>query len=142
MKKIFLIIFLLLSMFSFSQMDRRIGRTPNMSTGKKQEKVDPIQVSLDYLKKELNLDTFQEAAVKTFLEENLKEKEYILTLDIADSDKMDKLKTSYDKMDSQIEGLLNAKQKETFAKLKEKQKGNNDKKKKNKKENKEELENQ
>lgn len=141
MKKILMFSFLLISMFSFSQMDRRIGRTPNTSTNKKQEKIDPIQTALNYLKKELNLDTFQEAATKTFLEENLKEKEYILTLDISDDDKMSRLKTSYDKLDTQIKSLLNKEQKEIFTKLKEKQTGS-DKKKKGKKEKVGELENQ
>lgn len=141
MKKFFLLSFLFISILSYSQMDRRIGRTPNMNNNKKPEKIDPIQVPLDYLKKELNLDTFQEAAVKTFLEENLKEKEYILSLDVSDTEKMDKLKVSYDKMDSQIQSILNATQKDVFAKMKEKQNGK-EKKKKKKNETKEELENQ
>jgi len=139
MKKLFLISFLLLSFFSFSQRNRTIGRVPNMNTNKKTEKIDPIQLSLDYLKKELTLDTFQEAATKTYLEENQKEKDYILSLDIINDDKIERLKVSYDKMDTQIETLLNSKQKEAFSKLKEKRKG---KKKKNKKEDNEAIENQ
>jgi hypothetical protein len=140
MKKILLILFLSLSLFSFSQMDRRIGRIPQSTSTKKKEKIDPIQLSLEYLKKELNLDSFQEAATKTYLEENQKEKEYILTLDIIDNDKVEKLKVSYEKMDAQIDALLNKKQREAFIKLKEKRNG---KDKKNKKDNKEEeLENQ
>lgn len=114
-------------------MDRR---NSNMNTNnRKQEKIDPIKISLDYLKKELSLDTFQEAAIKTYLEENQKEKESILALDIIDNDKVEKLKVSYEKMESQIETLLNKKQKEAFINLKAKQKGA-DKKKKNNKEDK------
>ena len=92
---------------------------------------------LDYLKKELTLDTFQEAAIKTFLEENQKETELILSMDIANVDKGEKLKTSYEKMEKQIEKFLNPKQIDLFKKLKEKQSGS--KKKKNKKEKKEET---
>ncbi|MGV9003456.1 hypothetical protein [Flavobacterium sp.] len=141
MKKIFLITLLLLSVLSFSQMNRRIGRAPTSNMHKKIEKVDPVQASTNYLKKELSLDTFQEAAIKTFLEENQKEKDYVLTLDINDSDKIAKLKVSYDKMDAQINTLLNSQQKETFLQIKEKKTGK-DKKKKNKKETAEEVENE
>ena len=142
MKKIVTLLFLLISFVSFSQMNRRIGGSQNMNNNNRTpEKIDPIQTPLDYLKKELNLDTFQEAAIKTYLVENLKEKEYILSLDLTENVKIDKLKVSYDKMDSQIESLLNNKQKEAFVKLKAKQRGSV-KKKKNKKENPEELENQ
>ena len=140
MKKILLFLFLSLSLFSFSQMDRRIGRIPQSTSTKKKEKIDPIQLSLEYLKKELNLDSFQEAATKIYLEENQKEKEYILTLDIIDNDKVEKLKVSYEKMDAQIDALLNKKQREAFIKLKEKRNGKDKKNKKNNKE--EELENQ
>jgi hypothetical protein len=123
MKKILILLFALFSTFSFAQLDRRVGRSPNMNNNNKnQEKKGPIQISLDYLKKELTLDSFQEAATKTYLEENQKEKEYILTLDIVDNDKIEKLKVSYEKMDAKIDALLNKKQKEAFVKLKSKQK--------------------
>ena len=58
-------------------------------------------------------------------------------MDIANVDKGEKLKTSYDKMEKQIEKFLNPKQIDLFKKLKEKQSGS--KKKKNKKEKKEET---
>jgi hypothetical protein len=127
-------------MLSFSQLDRRIGRSPNMSPPRKEAKVDPVQASLDYLKKELSLDTFQEAAIKTFLEENQKERAYILSIDAVDEVKIDKLRTSNAKMDIQIENILNAKQKEVFGKITAKNNGTN-KKTKNKKEIPDELEN-
>lgn len=139
MKKIFLISFLLTTALSFSQMDRRIGRAPTSNLHKKTEKIDPVQASTDYLKKELSLDSFQEAATKTFLEENQREREYILSLEITENDKIDRLTTSYEKMETQINTVLNAKQKEDFLKLKDKKKGK-DKKKKNKKETTDEVE--
>ena len=119
-------------------MNRQVGRgNPQVNVPRNNEKIDPIKSSLDYLKKELTLDTFQEAAIKTFLEENQKETELILSMDIANVDKGEKLKTSYDKMEKQIEKFLNPKQIDLFKKLKEKQSGS--KKKKNKKEKKEET---
>ena len=139
MKKLFFFLLLLFSIqVSFSQMNRQVGRgNPQVNVPRNNEKIDPIKSSLDYLKKELTLDTFQEAAIKTFLEENQKETELILSMDIANVDKGEKLKTSYDKMEKQIEKFLNPKQIDLFKKLKEKQSGS--KKKKNKKEKKEET---
>lgn len=139
MKKLFFFLLLIFStQVSFSQMNRQVGRgNPQVNVPRNNEKIDPIKSSLDYLKKELTLDTFQEAAIKTFLEENQKETELILSMDIANVDKGEKLKTSYDKMEKQIEKFLNPKQIDLFKKLKEKQSGS--KKKKNKKEKKEET---
>ena len=139
MKKLFFFLLLIFStQVSFSQMNRQVGRgNPQVNVPRNNEKIDPIKSSLDYLKKELTLDTFQEAAIKTFLEENQKETELILSMDIANVDKGEKLKTSYEKMEKQIEKFLNPKQIDLFKKLKEKQSGS--KKKKNKKEKKEET---
>lgn len=139
MKKLFFFLLLLFStQVSFSQMNRQVGRgNPQVNVPRNNEKIDPIKSSLDYLKKELTLDTFQEAAIKTFLEENQKETELILSMDIANVDKGEKLKTSYEKMEKQIEKFLNPKQIDLFKKLKEKQSGS--KKKKNKKVKKEET---
>jgi len=139
MKKLFFFLLLIFStQVSFSQMNRQVGRgNPQVNVPRNNEKIDPIKSSLDYLKKELTLDTFQEAAIKTFLEENQKETELILSMDIANVDKGEKLKTSYEKMEKQIEKFLNPKQIDLFKKLKEKQSGS--KKKKNKKVKKEET---
>ena len=100
------------------------------------KKVDPKEAALNYLKKELNLDTFQEAATKTFIEENMKEREFILGLDISDADKIEKLTISNDKMYAQMNTILNENQKALLEKLKDKKSG--DKKKKSKKDKKEE----
>ena len=89
----------------------------------------------------MSLDGFQEAALKTFLDENHKEREYILSLELAENDKIDKLTTSYEKMETQINTVLNAKQKEDFLKIKNKKKGK-DKKKRNKKDTTDEVENE
>jgi len=69
MKKLFFFLLLLFStQVSFSQMNRQVGRgNPQVNVPRNNEKIDPIKSSLDYLKKELTLDTFQEAAIITFL---------------------------------------------------------------------------
>ena len=139
MKKLFFLLFLFSVQVSFSQMNRQVGRNnPPVNVPRNNEKVDPIKSSLDYLKKELTLDTFQEAAIKTFLEENQKETELILSMDISNIDKGDRLKISYEKMEKQIEKFLSPKQIDLFKKLKEKQTGS---KKKNKKKEEEKTEN-
>ena len=117
-------------------MNRGMGRTPQIPNSNSQKKVDPKEAALNYLKKELNLDTFQEAATKTFIEENMKEREFILGLDISDADKIEKLTISNEKMNSQMKTILNENQKVLLEKLKDKKSG--DKKKKSKKDKKEE----
>lgn len=117
-------------------MNRGMGRTPQIPNSNSQKKVDPKEAALNYLKKELNLDTFQEAATKTFIEENIKEREFILGLDISDADKIEKLTISNDKMYAQMNTILNENQKALLEKLKDKKSG--DKKKKGKKDKKEE----
>ena len=121
-------------------MNRGMGRTPQIPNSNSQKKVDPKEAALNYLKKELNLDTFQEAATKTFIEENMKEREFILGLDISDSDKIEKLTISNEKMNSQMKTILNENQKVLLEKLKDKKSGEKKKKgKKDKKEEKDEL---
>ena len=117
-------------------MNRGMGRTPQIPNSNSQKKVDPKEAALNYLKKELNLDTFQEAATKTFIEENMKEREFILGLDISDADKIEKLTISNDKMYAQMNTILNENQKALLEKLKDKK--SSDKKKKSKKDKKEE----
>ena len=117
-------------------MNRGMGRTPQIPNSNSQKKVDPKEAALNYLKKELNLDTFQEAATKTFIEENIKEREFILGLDISDAHKIEKLTISNDKMYTQMNTILNENQKVLLEKLKDKKSG--DKKKKSKKDKKEE----
>jgi len=66
----------------------------------------------------------------------MKEREFILGLDISDADKIEKLTISNDKMHAQMNTILNENQKALLEKLKDKKSG--DKKKKSKKDKKEE----
>ena len=102
MKNLYCILFVFITSISLGQMNRGMGRTPQIPNSNSQKKVDPKEAALNYLKKELNLDTFQEAATKTFIEENMKEREFILGLDISDTDKIEKLTISNEKMKDQI----------------------------------------
>jgi len=136
MKNLYCILFVFITSISLGQMNRGMGRTPQIPNSNSQKKVDPKEAALNYLKKELNLDTFQEAATKTFIEENIKEREFILGLDISDADKIEKLTISNDKMYTQMNTILNENQKVLLEKLKDKKSG--DKKKKSKKDKKEE----
>lgn len=124
MKKIVFLIFgialLLFSADAFAQVDRRIGKSQYKRTANK--KVDVIEVSIDFLKKELNLDPFQEAAAKTLLLENQEEGNKILAMEISDNEKKDKLQAALNKFDSQIEGLLNPSQLKLYESVKEKRK--------------------
>ena len=52
-----------------AQVDRRVGREQYKPSRRKQEKVDFVVQSTDYLVKELTLDDFQKAAVKNIIEE-------------------------------------------------------------------------
>lgn len=124
MKKIVFLIFgialLLFSTDAFAQVDRRIGKSQYKRTANK--KVDVIEVSIDFLKKELNLDPFQEAAAKTLLLENQEEGNKILAMEISDNEKKDKLQAALNKFDSQIEGILNPSQLKLYETVKEKRK--------------------
>lgn len=124
MKKIVFLIFgialLLFSTDAFAQVDRRIGKSQYKRTANK--KVDVIEVSIDFLKKELNLDPFQEAAAKTLLLENQEEGNKILAMEISDNEKKDKLQAALNKFDSQIEGILNPSQLKLYESVKEKRK--------------------
>jgi hypothetical protein len=69
MKKIILIVILLFSIFTFSQIDRNIGRNQynNSSSKSKTKKVNLTEKTLDFFKKEIKVDAFQEAVIKNLL---------------------------------------------------------------------------
>ncbi|RWX02580.1 hypothetical protein [Flavobacterium cerinum] len=67
---LFILFFMFLASSAASaQVDRRIGREQYKPSKRKQEKVDFVEESVKYLTKELTLDDFQEAAVKSVLED-------------------------------------------------------------------------
>jgi hypothetical protein len=133
MKKVIHILLILGTCAVHSQVDRTIGSSQYKNTNSsKGEKIDPIERSLLYLKETLNLDAFQEAAVKSYLTENFTESEKannILTNPEEKRIKFDELKRIFDE---KTKSILNPKQIKIFEELKDKNKTKE--KKKNKKE--------
>ena len=119
-------------------MDRRIsGQTGDFKPKKNDKPVDYVQISVDNLTKNLNLDGFQSAIVKTIIED-FKDKTVAISMEeIPNEGKDEKMRIEKEKMETKILDVLNKEQKITFQELKDKS-GKKDKKKK--KENKEESE--
>jgi hypothetical protein len=99
----------------------------------KKEKKDPIVATMEYLKKELSLDDFQEAAIKSYLLENISESEKVNATSLNPEEKREKFIQLKNTFDEKTKSILNPNQKELFIKLSEDLKGNKKSKKKNKK---------
>ncbi|GGD25237.1 hypothetical protein GCM10011343_14240 [Flavobacterium orientale] len=84
--------------------------------------VDHIEYSVNYLTNELQLDSFQSAAVKSHLTENQKEVEKVLELQISREEKEEKIKILHEKLTADISSLLNEEQKQKFDALQQKNK--------------------
>jgi len=100
----------------FSQVDRRIGRE-QYKRGK-QEKVDFVEQSVDYYKKELKLDDFQAAAMKEIFEG---ERDNINSLNqsqgLTKNEIKDKAQGIYDRIDNKILPLLSEDQQKKYKEL-------------------------
>lgn len=143
MKKIILTLFLVgFIMPAIAQMNR--GMNNGMSRGMndmsrtssstpKKEKKDPIVTTMEYLKEELSLDSFQEAAIKSYLLENISESEKLSATSLNPEEKRQKFIELKNAFDEKTKSILNPKQKESFIKLSEDLKGNKKSKKKKKK---------
>ncbi|MCK6607478.1 MAG: hypothetical protein L6Q46_04130 [Flavobacterium sp.] len=118
MKKIF---FLILFVFSFinsnAQIDRRIG-AGQYSNGDQNKKVDIVESSVELLKKELNLDGFQEAIVRNLIKDNQsKSKEIIETSIYSDIEKKNLLTEIGEKFNTEIKKILSPEQLEKYEKF-------------------------
>ncbi|HRE76879.1 MAG TPA: hypothetical protein PLL09_03550 [Flavobacterium sp.] len=131
MKKISLIFILFLSLNNvYAQVNRAVGRTPQYHREKpKVEKKDPVELTITYLKEQLSLDSFQEAAVKVYLTENQTSAEKIHNSDITNDEKKLKFEEAVKDFDEKIIGILNPDQIKIFEELKEKKKSKKKKKK-------------
>jgi len=100
----------------FSQVDRRIGRE-QYKRGKR-EKVDFVEQSVDYYKKELKLDDFQAAAIKEIFEG---ERDNINSLNqsqgLTKNEIKDKAQGIYDRIDNKILPLLSEDQQKKYKEL-------------------------
>lgn len=101
-----------------AQVDRRIGREQYKRPAGKSEKVDFVVRMAEYYQKELKLDDFQAAAVKSALED---ERDNIEGLnserDITKNERQDKVKIIFDRIDAKILPLLNEEQKKKYKEL-------------------------
>ena len=135
MKKISisLIIFLIFNTV-YAQVDRTVGRTPQYHREKpKADKKDFVELTLEYLKEKLSLDSFQEAAIKVYLIENQTNAEKIHNSDISNDDKKIKFEEAVKDFDEKLLKILNPEQIKVFEELTKKNKEKT-KKKKNKEE--------
>ena len=119
MNKYFLITTLLFTSICLAQMPHRGGMMQQQpqaphANKMKQEKKDPIEQSLMTLNKELKLDDFQAAAVKSFLEEHQKESSKIIASNISDGQKGVQLQRQRDKLNEEIRRILNPDQISAF----------------------------
>lgn len=124
-----------------AQVNRSIGRSQYRNHGSaaaKKEKKDPIEVSVEYLTKELKLDDFQIPACRIFLEEHSKENSKIMaTNSISDGEKTLRIQKVNETLDNNIKSILNPNQIEAFEDMKNKRDNKGSKKKSKKGKNKE-----
>jgi len=69
MKKIFIYFITFISLSTYSQVNRQMGRTPQQNPPRETQKtkVDYVEQSLDFFRKEILVDGFQEAVIKNLL---------------------------------------------------------------------------
>lgn len=96
---------------------------------------DPIASTVSYLKKELNLDAFQEAAVKVYVKENIETNQKIDSQDIAYEGKLVKYEQAAVEFDEKVSKILNPEQLKKFQELQEQRKNKKGSKKKKEKKN-------
>ena len=111
---------LLLSAATFAQVDRSIGqsqykRAPKGKSGVKKDFIDQI---MDYYSKELNLDDFQQAAVRQVIED---QRDEMMALneqkDMTTDERRDKAKIINDKIDAGILPMLSPEQVKKYQEL-------------------------
>ena len=100
-------------------LDRSIGRVPRPARAKDKEKkeVDMVEVTLKYLDKELNLDDFQEAAIKTVYNEYKPDVIIIGAADEPEAVKKDKMRQLTEEIDVKVMKYLSDEQVEKYKKL-------------------------
>jgi len=122
---IFLGLTLLLSVASFAQVDRSIGPNQYRRTTAKNKgpKADFVDQTLKYYTKELTLDDFQRAAMKTILEEQREPiNELMVNRDMTTDEKRDKGKAINDIIDNKVMPILSDAQKLKYKELQDKRK--------------------
>jgi hypothetical protein len=120
MKIILLFLITSLSISSYSQVDRRIGRGQYERSPKNSQKtkVDFTEQSLEIFRKEIDIDGFQEAIIRNLIKENqAKSKEIIEAVSYSDLEKRDLLTELGEKFNIEIKKILQPEQIEKYEKL-------------------------
>ena len=142
MKKIIFTLLLLTIGLSKYQANAQVNRqvVPNtQTTPQKYEAPDPLESTMTFLKKELQLDSFQEAAIKLYVKENIEASEKISAQNISYEEKVIQYEKVVNIFDEKVIKILNPEQLLKFQELQAKRTNKKQsKKKKNKKDKKEE----
>jgi hypothetical protein len=116
---IFLLFTILLCAGASAQVDRRIGSN-QYKNSRKQEKKDFVDESVKYLTKELSLDDFQKAAVKTIMEDERSAIDAINEApDMTTDERREKVSAISARVYKKILPLLSKEQGEKFTKMEE-----------------------
>ena len=122
---IFLAMALFISAASFAQIDRRIGSNQYRRPSKPKDgkSTDFVDQTVEYYTKELKLDDFQQAAVRTIIEEQRDPiNELMAAKEITSDEKRDRAKALNDKIDEKIVKLLSEEQKAKYKVIQDKRK--------------------
>ena len=141
MKKIIFTFLLIVFGLTKNQISAQVNRqvVPNTQTSpQKYEAPDPVESSMTFLKKELNLDSFQEAAVKIYVKENIEASKKISEQNISYEEKLIQYEQVITVFDEKVIKILNPEQLIKFQELQAKR--TNKKQPKKKKEKKDEKE--
>ncbi|MDI1256233.1 MAG: hypothetical protein PSV16_09030 [Flavobacterium sp.] len=136
MKQFVIILLLFIAALANAQVDRRIntGQGQGPPPKRDQKPFDFVQASTEVLTKQLSLDTFQAAVVKTYIEDYKKDIEALNVLEIPVEAKAEKYQAAKDKMETKILSVLNKDQVVKFNEYKNRKKDKKGKKDKKDKE--------
>lgn len=116
---LFLLFAILFCTVTSAQVDRRIG-TNQYKNSRKQEKKDFVDESVKYLTKELKLDDFQKAAVKTIMEDERSTIEAVYEdTEMTSDERREKVSAISGRVYKKILPLLSKEQGEKFTKMEE-----------------------
>jgi len=144
MQKLIFFLLCLSTLLSFhtvkGQMDRRNGNQNQMQAPppKPSKPADPVVSTINYLKTELELDAFQEAAVSVYVKENFAELEKIVAQNSSNEEKIILSENLNNGLNEKIGILLNPEQLKKFEEIMSKRKNKKETTKKKKKDRKKE----
>ena len=138
-KIIFNLLLITFGLFN-NQINAQVNRqvVPNTQTSpQKYVAPDPVESTMTFLKKELTLDSFQEAAIKIYVKENIEASEKISAQNISYDEKMIQYEKIITVFDEKVIKILNPDQLKKFQELQAKRATKKEPKKKKSKKDKE-----